>query len=48
MLIKPYFNFFVFSRIELPTTITSEKAIAKAATIGFKKPNAATGIANTL
>ncbi len=41
---KSYFNFFVFNRIELPTTITSEKAIANAATIGFKKQSAAIGI----
>jgi hypothetical protein len=39
---------FVFNRIEFPITITSENAIANAPTIGFKKPNAANGIATTL
>jgi len=34
--------------MEFPITITSEKAIAKAATMGLKNPNAAIGIASTL
>lgn len=38
----------VFKRIELPITITSEKAIVNAPTIGLRKPKAATGIATTL
>ena len=40
-----YLSRFVFNLIEFPITITSENAIAKAPTIGFKKPNAAIGIA---
>ena len=45
---KFQFSFFVLSLIEFPMTITSEKAIANAAIIGFKKPIAAIGIAITL
>jgi hypothetical protein len=40
--------FLKFKRIELPITTISEKAIAKAANIGFKKPIAARGIATRL
>jgi hypothetical protein len=38
----------ILSKSEFPITTTSEKAIDKAAIIGVRYPNAATGIANTL
>jgi hypothetical protein len=40
-----YLTFLIFNRKELPITITSENAMAKAPTIGFKKPSAAIGMA---
>jgi hypothetical protein len=39
---------FAFNLNEFPITTTSENAMAKAPTIGFKKPKAAIGIATTL
>lgn len=47
-LVLIYRSFLVFNRIEFPITSTSEKAIAKAPTIGFNNPATAIGIATTL
>ena len=43
-----YESFLIFNRSEFPTTITSEKAMDSAATMGFNKPTAAMGIATIL
>ena len=39
---------FVLRRMELPITITSEKAMARAPIMGLRKPAAAMGMATTL
>jgi hypothetical protein len=43
-----YLIFLKRSRIELPMTIKSEKAMLKAASIGLRKPTAASGMATIL
>src|SRR6218665_423176 len=46
--IEDQFSFLVFKRMELPITMTSEKAMVSAPIVGLKRPAAATGMATTL